>query len=72
MAIKALKSISRTAMVLILLSIIPPGVFASENVTFTSSNEHVYDPRYGPVRNITEENFSFVENLSKSTSRGWK
>lgn len=50
MTIKALKLISRFAMVLIVLSIIPSGAFASEN-----------NPAFTPVVNITEENFTDVQ-----------
>jgi hypothetical protein len=61
MAIKALKSISSFAMVLIVLSIIPSGAFASENETLKNSTDPMYDPGPGPARNITEENFTEVQ-----------
>jgi hypothetical protein len=61
MTIKALKSISRFAMVLIVLSISPSGAFASGNATLTNSTYPVYDPGSCPAGNITEENFTEVQ-----------
>ncbi|HET8686042.1 MAG TPA: hypothetical protein VFM18_05180, partial [Methanosarcina sp.] len=70
MAIKALKSISRFAMVLIALSIIPSGAFASENGTLTNSTDPMYDPGSGPAGNITEENFADIQaNILNSISK---
>ncbi len=70
MAMKALKSISHVAMVLIVLSIIPSGAFASENATLKNSTEPVYDPGSCPARNITEENFTEVQaNILDSISK---
>jgi hypothetical protein len=65
MTVKILKSISHFAMVLIVLSIIPSGVFASENATLTNSTDLIYGP--GPClscpegKNISEENFTEVQ-----------
>jgi len=61
MAIKALKLISRFAMVLVVLSIIPSGAFASENATLTNSTYPVHGPGSCPAGNITEENFNEVQ-----------
>lgn len=61
MAMKALKSISRFVMVLIVLSIIPSGAFASENSTLSNSTAPVSSPRSGPAGNITDENFTEVQ-----------
>ena len=70
MTIKALKSISRFAVVLIVLSIIPSGAFASENGTQTNSTDPMYNLRSGPAGNITEENFTDVQaNILDSISK---
>jgi len=50
MRIKSFKSLSRFAVVLMILCTIPSGAFASEN-----------NPKYGPAWNITEENFTDVQ-----------
>ena len=70
MTIKTLKLISRFAMVLIVLSIIPSGAFASENGAQTNSADQSYDLRSGPAGNITDENFTDVqENILDSVSK---
>lgn len=61
MAIKALKSIFRFAMVLIVLSIIPSGAFASGNETQANTTFPMYDHGSGPAGNITEENFAGIQ-----------
>jgi hypothetical protein len=64
MTVKALKSISRFAMVLVVLSIIPSGAFASENAALTNSTDPMYDPGSCPScpeRDISEENFIEVQ-----------
>lgn len=61
MAIKALKSVFRFAMVLIVLSIVPSGAFASENTSLTNSADPMYDLRSCPAKNISEENFTEVQ-----------
>lgn len=61
MAIKALKSISRFVMVMIVLSIIPPGAFASENGALKNSTDPMYDQGSCPAGNITEGNFTEVQ-----------
>lgn len=64
MTVKVLKLISRFAMVLIILSVIPSGTFASENVNMKNSTDLIYDPgpcpSY-PSGNINEENFTEVQ-----------
>lgn len=64
MTVKVLKSISRFAMVLIVLSIIPSGAFASENATLTNSTDLIYNPGpcpSCPEGDISEENFTEVQ-----------
>ncbi|HWQ48482.1 MAG TPA: hypothetical protein VN414_05960 [Methanosarcina sp.] len=64
MTVKILKSISHFAMVLIVLSIIPSGAFASENATLTNSTDLIYGPGpcpSCPEGNISEENFTEVQ-----------
>ena len=65
MRIKPLKSISRIAVVLIVLSIIPSFAFASENGTQTNSTNQTYDLKFGHafglLGKITEENFADVQ-----------
>jgi hypothetical protein len=61
MVIKALRSISRFVMVLIVLSVIPSGAFASENAKLAGSPDPGYGPGYGQAGNITEENFADVQ-----------
>ena len=70
MVIKALKLISRLVMVLIVLSIIPSGAFASENGTQVNSTDSMYSPESGPAGNITEENFTEIQaNILSSISK---
>ena len=66
MRIKPLTSISRVVGVLMILSIIPSCVFASEN----NSPNQMSDMRFDPAGNLTEENFanvqtSILESISK-------
>jgi len=64
MTVKILKSISHFAMVLIVLSIIPSGAFASENATLTNSMDLIYGPGpcpSCPEGNLSEENFTEVQ-----------
>ncbi|WP_292388166.1 hypothetical protein [Methanosarcina sp. UBA5] len=64
MTVRILKSISGFAMVLIVLSVIPSGAFASENTTLTNSTDPIYDPGpcpSCPEGNISEENFTEVQ-----------
>ncbi len=66
MRIKPLTSISRVVGVLMILSIIPSCVFASEN----NSPNQMSDMRFDPTGNVTEENFanvqtSILESISK-------
>ena len=66
MIIKSLTSISRVVGVLMILSIIPSCVFASEN----NSPNQMSDARFDPTGNVTEENFanvqtSILESISK-------
>lgn len=70
MEMKALKSISRVAMVLIVLSIIPSGAFASENSILSNSTAPRYDPRSCQAGNITDGNFTEVQtNILNSISK---
>ena len=70
MAMKALKSISCVAMVLIVLSIIPSEAFASENSTLSNSTDPGYDPKFCPAGNITDGNFTEVQtNILNSISK---
>jgi len=64
MTVKTLKLISRFAIVLIILSIIPSGAFASENAILTNLTDLIYDPGSCPscpAGNISEENFTEVQ-----------
>lgn len=64
MKVKMLKLISRFAILLIILSIIPSGAFASENATLTNLKDLIYDPGSCPscpAGNISEENFTEVQ-----------
>ena len=70
MTVKTLKLISRFAIVLIILSIIPSGAFASENAILTNLTDLIYDPGSCPscpAGNISEENFTEVQADMKST-----
>lgn len=70
MVVRALKSISRFAMVLIVLSIIPSGAFASEDRTQVNSTDPMYSPEFGPAANMTKENFTKVQaNILDSISK---
>ena len=74
MRIKPLKSISRIAVVLIVLSIIPSCAFALENGTQTNSTNHAYDLKFGHafglLGKISEENFADVQaGLLESISK---
>ena len=57
MRIKLLTSIMRIVGVLMIVSIIPSCAFASEN----NSLNQMSDMRFGPIGNITEENFTKVQ-----------
>lgn len=64
MTVKTLKLISRFAILLIILSIIPSGAFASENENLTNLTDLIYDPGSCPscpAGNISEENFTEVQ-----------
>ena len=65
MKIKPLISISRIAVVLIVLSVIPSCAFASENGTQTNSTNQTYDLKFdhafGLLGKISEENFADVQ-----------
>jgi len=58
MRIKLLSSIMRILGVLMIVSIIPLCAFASEN----NSSNHISDVRFGPVGNVTAENFDSVHS----------
>jgi hypothetical protein len=58
MRIKRLSSIMRILGVLMIVSIIPLCAFASEN----NSSSHMSDVRFGPVGNVTAENFDSVHS----------
>ncbi|WP_011307952.1 hypothetical protein [Methanosarcina barkeri] len=61
MIVKTLELISRFTMVLIILSAIPSGAFASDNATLTDSMYLIYDPGSCPSDDISEENFTEVQ-----------
>lgn len=64
MTVKTLKLISRFAIGLIILSIIPSGAFASENENLKNLTDLIYDPGSCPscpAGNISEENFTEVQ-----------
>jgi hypothetical protein len=65
MRLKSLNSISRVAVVLMILSIIPSCAFASENGTQTNSTNQAYDLKFGHASgllgSITGENFTDVK-----------
>ncbi len=64
MIVKTLKLISRFAMVLMILSIVPTGAFASENATLENSTDLIYGPGSCPscpAGNISEENYTEVQ-----------
>jgi 23S rRNA U2552 (ribose-2'-O)-methylase RlmE/FtsJ len=73
MTVKVIKLISRFAMVLIILSIIPSGGFASENKNLTNLTDLSYDPGSCPsypAKNMDEENFTDIQaDMLDSTSK---
>lgn len=72
MTVKLLKSISQFAMVMIILSIIPSGAFASEDATLINSTDPLYaSGSYpsSPEEDISEENFTEDQTELDSISK---